>query len=73
MAQSCVVSGMFPLPFVLVKTMTIDYLIKVLTNKLTRLKDARVQAEVQGELDSIIKIDEEIVETELTISQLSTL
>ena len=64
---------MFPLPFVLVKTMTIDYLIKVLTNKLTRLKDARVQAEVQGELDSIIKIDEEIVETELTISQLSTL
>jgi len=53
--------------------MTVDYLIKILTNKLTRLKDARVQAELQGELESVIQLDADISETELTISQLSVL
>jgi hypothetical protein len=53
--------------------MTIEFLIKVLTNRLTRLRDARVQAEAQGELESIIRLDVEIAETESTITQLSTL
>jgi hypothetical protein len=53
--------------------MTIQFLIKVLTNRLTRLRDARVHAEAQGELEYIIKLDLEIAETETTLTQLNTL
>jgi hypothetical protein len=53
--------------------MTIEFLIRILTNRLTRLKDARVHAEAQGELESIVNLDIEIAETETTISQLGTL
>lgn len=53
--------------------MTIEFLIKVLTNRLTRLRDARVNAEAQGELEYIIKLDLEIAETEMTLTQLNTL
>ena len=53
--------------------MTIEFLIKVLTNRLTRLRDARVNAEAQGELEYIIKLDLEIAEMEMTLTQLNTL
>jgi len=53
--------------------MTIEFLIRVLTNRLTRLRDVRIHAESQGELESIVKLDVEIAETESTINQLSTL
>ena len=53
--------------------MTIEFLIRVLSNRLTRLRDARVHAEAQGELEKIIQLDLEIAETQTTITQLSTL
>ena len=53
--------------------MTIELLIKVLTNKLNRLRNLRVQAEALGELESIISIELEIAETTTTLQQLQTL
>ncbi len=65
---------MLPLPLILVtKIMTIDFLIRVLTNRLTRLRDAKIQAEANGDLERIVELDTEITETESTINQLSTL
>jgi hypothetical protein len=53
--------------------MTIEFLIRVLTNRLTRLKDARIHAESSGDLERIVELDLEITETESTLTQLSSL
>lgn len=53
--------------------MTIDFLIRILTNRLTRLREAKIQSEANGDLERIIQLDLEIVETQATLTQLSSL
>jgi len=53
--------------------MTIEFLISVLTNKLNRLRNLRVHAEANGELEDIVTLDSEISETEITLQQLLSL
>lgn len=53
--------------------MTIEFLIRILTNRLTRLRESRIQAEANGDLERIIQLDLEIVETQSTLMQLSSL
>lgn len=53
--------------------MNIQYLIQLLTNKVTALKNAKIQSFGIGDIDAIHKIDEEILETENTLSQLKLL
>lgn len=64
---------MFPMPLVLVKIMTIEFLKRLLTNRLTRLKDAMVHAESNGDLERFVELDAEIAETEITLNQLNGL
>lgn len=53
--------------------MTIEFLIKVLTNRLTRMRDAKIHAEAQGEIERLVELEAEILETETTLAQLNTL
>lgn len=53
--------------------MTIEFLIRILTNKITRLREARIHAEANGELEDIVALDTEIAETESTLQQLQSL
>lgn len=53
--------------------MKIEEVKKSLANRLTSLKEAKILAENQGQLERVITIAAEITETEITIAQLSTL
>jgi|694.fasta_scaffold07497_28 hypothetical protein len=53
--------------------MTIEFLMRVLTNRLTRLRDAKIQAEANGDLERIVELDTEITETEATLAALRSL
>ena len=53
--------------------MTIEFLIRILTNRLTRLRESKILAEANGDLERIIQLDLEIVETQSTLTQLSSL
>lgn len=50
--------------------MTIDYLIKLLENRISYLKMQKNNLEITGNLEEILKIDEEILTTETTLSQI---
>lgn len=51
--------------------MTIEFIKEVLNNKITSLNIARISAINSGDLESISRIDTEIVETQLTLNKLS--
>jgi hypothetical protein len=53
--------------------MTVEFLIRILTNRLTRLRDSKIHAEANGDLELIIDIDSQITETESTLAQLNSL
>ena len=53
--------------------MTIEYIKKLLINNLTSLKEAKILAESQGQLERVVELSAEIAETESTILQLSIL
>ena len=53
--------------------MNIEFLIRVLTNRLTRLRDNRILAEANGDLERLVDLDAAILETETTLVQLNTL
>ncbi len=53
--------------------MNVQYLIQLLTNKLTVLANAKIQSFNAGDIDAITKIDEEILGVENTLSQLKLL
>jgi len=44
--------------------MKLDYLIHILNNKILSLQQAKSGAEANGDLEAILKIDEEIQETQ---------
>lgn len=50
--------------------MTIEFLIRILTNRLTRLRDSKIQAAANGDLERMVELDAEIAETENTINTL---
>jgi hypothetical protein len=50
--------------------MTVDYLIHILENKILSLNQHKIAAENCGDIDTIIKIDQEIKDTENTIAKL---
>lgn len=53
--------------------MTIEFLIHVVGNKLTRLREDRILAESNGDLAIIVAIDNEIIQTEITLNTLRSL
>jgi hypothetical protein len=53
--------------------MTIEFLIRILTNRLTRLRDSKIQAEANGDLERVVELAAEITETESTLGQLLNL
>lgn len=53
--------------------MTITDLIKLASNKLTMLNNARATAVTLGDVDAITKIDTSIAETQSTLDKLHTL
>jgi hypothetical protein len=53
--------------------MNVEFLIRVLTNRLIRLRESKIQAESNGDIERIVNLDAEIIETEATIAQLSSL
>jgi hypothetical protein len=53
--------------------MTLEYVIRILTNKLTRLRDSRISAEANGDIDLVASLDAEIAETEITLHQLQSI
>lgn len=53
--------------------MTIEFLIRILTNRITRLRDSKIQAEANGDLERIVELDLEINETQATLTQLISL
>lgn len=53
--------------------MNVQYLIQLLSNKLTVLANAKIQSFNAGDIDAISKIDEEILGVENTLSQLKLL
>jgi hypothetical protein len=48
-------------------------LVRILNNRLARLKDAKNQSEANGELERIVELDLQIAETENTLCQLRSL
>lgn len=53
--------------------MTTNTLIELLEKKLVNLSQLKNSAEALGDVNQILKIDEEIIETQTTINQLNTL
>jgi hypothetical protein len=53
--------------------MTVEFLVRILSNRLTRLKDAKNQSESSGDLERIVELDNEITETEATLAALRSL
>jgi hypothetical protein len=53
--------------------MNIEFLIRILTNRLTRLRDSRILAEADGDLERLINLDADISETENTLNTLRAL
>jgi hypothetical protein len=53
--------------------MKIDEVKKNLANRLTSLREAKILAESQGQFERVITLSAEIIETEITITQLSAL
>lgn len=53
--------------------MTVNDLIRLMTNRLTTLNGHRTTAHSNGDLDRVVALDAEIAETESTLSQLQSL
>jgi hypothetical protein len=53
--------------------MTIEFLIRILTNRLTRLQDSKIQAEASGDLERVVELASQILETEITLAELRSL
>lgn len=53
--------------------MTIQELIKLLENQHTALNSARLTAEILGDVDTVLKIDEKLYETLSTLNALKGL
>jgi hypothetical protein len=53
--------------------MNIEFLIRILTNRLTRLRDNRILAEANGDLEKLLDLDADISETENTLNTLRAL
>jgi hypothetical protein len=53
--------------------MNIEFLIRILTNRLTRLRDNRILAEANGDLERLLDLDADISETENTLNTLRAL
>jgi hypothetical protein len=50
--------------------MKLDYLIHILNNKILSLQQQKHIAETNGNLEAVLKIDEEIQETQSTLTKL---
>ena len=53
--------------------MTIDELIKLLSNQISALNNARTTALVLGEVDQVAQIDVKVIETQATLNSLKAL
>lgn len=53
--------------------MNIEYLLKILNNRLAYLGPLRTSAEQAGDLEQIDRLDKEIAEVNLTINQLKSI
>jgi len=53
--------------------MNISYLITIAQNKLTNLQSLKQIAEISGDLQQVVQLDSEIVETQNTLNKLQSL
>jgi hypothetical protein len=51
--------------------MTIEYIKIILNNRLVSLKNLKNQSEVTGDIDMVIKLDNEINELQITLNKLN--
>jgi hypothetical protein len=52
--------------------MNLEMIIKIMENKLTNLRNAKLMAENNGQLDAVVAMEAEILETENTLTQLKS-
>lgn len=53
--------------------MNTQTLIELLEKKLTNLSQLKTSAEILGDVDQVLKVENEITETQTTINQLKTI
>lgn len=51
--------------------MKIEYLIQLMNNRMIKLREEKILAENDGRLDLVLILDEEILETSITIDKLN--
>jgi hypothetical protein len=50
--------------------MNVTDIIRIMANKLTNLRNAKIMAETNGQLEVVVAMEQDIMETENTIAQL---